>query len=151
MKNAVTREDALRYQMVGLLPRLRRFAGSLTKDPGKADDLVQAACERALIRLDQLRDGTRLDSWLYRIIYTQWIDKVRSRKTRSARLVLLSQQNKSGAAGPDSGDNLAAALDLQNALNALPEEHHAAIALVCVEGYSYMVAGRPSQAVHRLW
>ena len=140
MKNALTREDTLRYQMVGLLPRLRRFAGSLAKDPDKADDLVQAACERALKRLDQLAEGTRLDSWLYRIIYTRWIDKVRRHKTRSAKLVLLTEQNKSGASGPDSGDHLAAALDLQNALNALPAEHHAALALVCVEGYSYAEA-----------
>jgi RNA polymerase sigma-70 factor (ECF subfamily) len=140
MKNAGTLEDTLRYQMVGLLPRLRSFARSLTKDPDRADDLVQAACERALERLDQLAEGTRLDSWLYRIIYTRWIDKVRRQKTRSAKLVLISEQNKSSASDSDSGDHLVAALDLQNALNALPEEHHAALALVCVEGYSYAEA-----------
>ena len=33
-----------------------------------ADDLVQAAYERALQRLDQWREGTRLDSWMYRIV-----------------------------------------------------------------------------------
>ena len=140
MKNDGRREDTLRNQMVGLLPRLRRFARSLARDPDKADDLVQAACERALIRLDQLRDGTRLDSWLYRIIYTRWIDKVRRHKTRSAKLVLISEQNKSSAPGPDSGDHLGAALDLQNALNVLPKEHHAALSLVCLEGYSYAEA-----------
>lgn len=140
MKDAGTSENALRYQMVELLPRLRRFARSLTKDPDRADDLVQAACERALERLDQLAEGTRLDSWLYRIIYTRWIDKVRRYKTRSAKLVLISEQNKTHAPGPDSGDHLVAALDLQNALSELPEEHHAALALVCVEGYSYAEA-----------
>lgn len=88
MKNAETRDEMLRNQMVGLLPRLRRFAMTLAKDPDRADDLVQASCERALTRLDQLREGTRLDSWLYRIIYTQWIDNLRRKKTRSAKLIL---------------------------------------------------------------
>lgn len=140
MENAVTQEDALRYQMVGLLPRLRRFARSLAKDPDRADDLVQAACERALNRLGQVQEGKRLDSWLYRIIYTQWIDHLRRRKTRTARLVVVSDENKSGTPGTNSGERLDDALDLQNALNTLPQEHHAAIMLVCVEGYSYAEA-----------
>jgi RNA polymerase sigma-70 factor (ECF subfamily) len=140
MKNPATREVTLRNQMVGLLPRLRRFARTLTKDPDKADDLVQATCERALNRLDQLREGTHLDSWLYRIIHTQWIDKLRRINTRSAKLIVLSNESKSISPGIDSGDHLEAALDLQHALNTLPEENHAAIVLVCVEGYSYAEA-----------
>jgi RNA polymerase sigma-70 factor (ECF subfamily) len=140
MKISGRREDVLRNQMVGLLPRLRRFAMGLARDSYRADDLVQAACERALERLDQLEEGTRLDSWLYRIVYTRWIDTVRRRKTRSAKLVLLSEENKSATPGADSGERLDVALDLQNALNALPEEHLAAIILICVEGYSYAEA-----------
>ena len=140
MENAGRREDVLRNQLVGLLPRLRRFARGLARDPFRADDLVQAACERALERLDQLAEGTRLDSWLYRIIYTRWIDNVRRRKTRSAKLFLLSEENKSATPGTGSGNRLDVALDLQNALNALPEEHLAAIMLICVEGYSYAEA-----------
>ena len=140
MRNAAIGEDTLRYQIVELLPRLRRFARSLTKDSDRADDLVQAACERALERLDQLEAGTRLASWLYRIIYTRWIDHMRRRKTRSAKLILLSEEKKSSTRAYDSGDPIAAVLDLQNALAALPEEHHAALTLICVEGYSYAEA-----------
>jgi RNA polymerase sigma factor (sigma-70 family) len=84
LNNIQLREEALRQEIVSFLPRLRRFARSLAKDPDKADDLVQAACERALGRLSHVREGTRLDSWLYRIIYTRWIDKMRRGKTRSA-------------------------------------------------------------------
>ena len=68
------RHETLRRQLVGLLPRMRRFARSLAGDPSRADDLLQAACERALGRLDQVQEGTRIESWLYRIIYTQWVD-----------------------------------------------------------------------------
>lgn len=140
MKNSETRDEILRHQMVGLLPRLRRFALTLARDPDRADDLVQAACERALTRLDQLRKGTRLDSWLYRIIYTQWIDKLRRKQTRSAKLILLTNEFRSMNPGTDAGNPLDTALDLQNALNRLPEEHQAALMLVSVEGYSYAEA-----------
>ena len=140
MKKTLTREDELRNQMVGLLPRLRRFARGLSKDPDRADDLVQAACERALNRLYQVADDTRFDSWLYRIIYTQWVDKLRRHKTRSDKLVLISEQNKTRVSEANSAAYLDVVLDIQNALNTLPEEHHAAILLVAVEGYSYAEA-----------
>ena len=117
-KHLTPREEALRQEIVSFLPRMRRFARSLARDPDRADDLVQAGCQRALERLNQVREGTRLDSWLYRIIYTRWIDKLRRGKSRSANLVVLS------------GADLPAAA-------AAKAEHHAAITLVSVEGYSY--------------
>ena len=45
-----------------LLPRLRRFARSITYNPEDGDDLVQVAVERALNRSEQWEAGTRLDS-----------------------------------------------------------------------------------------
>lgn len=140
MKIKISRKETLRQEIVGLLPRLRRFARSLVRDPDKADDLVQAACERALDRLDHFREGTRLDSWLYRIIYTRWIDELRRVKTRTANLVVLSPENTSVNTDGEASNFIATALDLKKALEALPTEHHAAITLVGVEGYSYKEA-----------
>jgi len=134
------REETLRDQIVGLLPRLRRFGLSLTKDLDSADDLVQGACERALTRLDQLRDGSRLDSWLCRIIYTQWIDTLRRRQVRSEKLIVLSRETESRSASSDAGPNFSTSLDVRTALESLPEEHRAAVMLVCVEGYGYAEA-----------
>ena len=136
-KNSLPREEALRQEMVNLLPRLRGFARSLAKETDKADDLVQAACERALDRLNHVTEVTRLDSWLYRIIYTQWIDKLRRGKTRAAKLFVLNVDQENVAADGDSGNRLADILDMQKALDMVPAEHQAAITLVCVEGYSY--------------
>ena len=135
--NITPREEALRQEIVSYLPRLRRFARSLTRDPDRGDDLVQEACQRALERLDQVREGKRLDSWLYRIVYTRWIDKLRRGRTRSSHLVLLSREDASTAGKSKSGRDLEAAMDLKQALAKLPAEHHAAITLVSVEGYSY--------------
>ena len=56
----------VRQEMVALLPRLRRFAYVRTGSREAADELVQAACERALARLDQFMPGSRLDSWMFR-------------------------------------------------------------------------------------
>jgi RNA polymerase sigma-70 factor (ECF subfamily) len=134
------REETLRHQIVGLLPRLRRFGLSLTKDLDAADDLVQGACERALTRLDQLREGSRLDSWLYRIIYTQWIDTLRRRQIRSEKLIVLSRESESGSGSSDADINFTASLDVRTALESLPEENRAAVMLVCVEGYGYAEA-----------
>ena len=133
------REKALRQQMVGLLPRIRRFARGLTKDPDSADDLVQESCERALGRLNQFAEDSRLDSWLYRIVYTRWIDRLRRGKTRSAHLALLEKDAAEGAAG-SAGAGIEKLLDARDALTALPEEHRAAVLLVGVEGYSYAEA-----------
>ena len=69
-------------QLIAVLPRLRRFARGLAGSASDADDLVQAACERALARQHQFQEGTRFDSWMFRIVQTIWIDQVRSRDVR---------------------------------------------------------------------
>src|SRR6266581_297866 len=69
-------------QLVAVLPRLRRFARGLTGSAVEADDLVQAACERALSRAEQFQEGTRFDSWMFRIVQTIWIDQLRAREVR---------------------------------------------------------------------
>ena len=75
--------DEFERQLSELLPRLRRFARSLTRDHADADDLVQLSLERALNARAQWQTGTRLDSWMYRIMKNAWIDEVRSRTRRS--------------------------------------------------------------------
>lgn len=134
------REEDLRRQMVALLPRMRRFARNLTGDRERGDDLVQAACERALERLGQFRDGARLDSWLFRIIHTQWIDRVRRRQTREAHARISRPHPRTHAAEDDPSGRLAALMDVRNALTSLQEEQRAAISLVVVEGHTYAEA-----------
>lgn len=140
MSKVVTREDTLRYQLVGLIPHMRRFARGLTKDADRADDLVQEACERALKKLERPGEEMRLKNLLFRIIYNRWIDTLRRRKTRLTKLIVLSEQHKFKASDPHAGDRLDTALDLQSALDRLDDEHRAAIVLIGVEGYSYAEA-----------
>ena len=68
------------HDLLAILPRLRRFAASLSRDRADGDDLCQAALERALKARDQWQPGTRLDSWIYRIMRNLWIDEARARQ-----------------------------------------------------------------------
>jgi RNA polymerase sigma-70 factor (ECF subfamily) len=80
--NTSETSQSIHEQIVALLPRLRRFARNLTRNPHDADDVVQIAVERALTRLDQWRSGARLDSWMFKIVRNAWIDELRSRGRR---------------------------------------------------------------------
>ena len=73
-------QDELRRGIAQLLPRLRRFGSALAGTLDDGDDIVQAAIERALAKSDQWQPGTRLDSWLFKIMQNFWRDEVRMRK-----------------------------------------------------------------------
>src|ERR1700740_1995879 len=75
--------EQLREQIVDLLPRLRRFARTLARDPHDADDLVQIAVEGALTRSGQLREDAKLSSWMFGILRNAWIDETRTRGRRN--------------------------------------------------------------------
>jgi RNA polymerase sigma-70 factor (ECF subfamily) len=124
-------------QLTALLPRLRRFAHSLSRDSADADDLTQATIERALRSRDQWQPGTRLDSWAYRIMRNLWIDTARARSRKSARE---APEEEGLSVGEDPRDAMDASLDLQRVMTAmgrLPDEQREVVALILVEGFGY--------------
>lgn len=147
--------EDIREQLVSLLPRLRRFAVGLTGDVSAADDLVQQACEKALRKQHQWHPGTRLDSWMYRIIQTTRIDQIRSQRSDTVSLEssewLEARERRSEQA--QEHHNL---LDrVCGVLDRLPEDQRAVMVLVAVEGRSYQEASeilgiRPGTVMSRL-
>jgi RNA polymerase sigma-70 factor (ECF subfamily) len=129
--------EEISVRLVALLPRLRRFARSLSRDQHDADDLVQLAVERALRSLDQFRAGANLASWLFGIMKNAWIDTCRAR-TRRAEVALPEDSGEHPAVSPVDTD--ASLWSLSAAMNKLPEEQRLAVALVLVEGMSYKEA-----------
>ncbi|HWI29791.1 MAG TPA: RNA polymerase sigma factor [Stellaceae bacterium] len=126
-------------QLIGVLPRLRRFARGLTGSAVEADDLVQAACERALSRAHQFQEGTRFDSWMFRIVQTIWIDQLRARDIRREE----AEEEGVHVGTDEPGRRAEARLALQEvraALQQLPPEQRAALLLVTVDGLSYKEA-----------
>ena len=132
--------DPFQREIVGLLPRLRRLARVLARDFADADDLVQLCVERALERRDQWRVGSRLDSWMFRIMKNAWIDETRGR-ARIAKVMRdgLETDQIPDAGAPDIETRLAASA-AERALLALPEDQRLAVALVLIEGLSYREA-----------
>ena len=131
--------DAFRTQLVELLPRLRRFALGLTGNPDTADDLVQAGCERALARRGQWQPGTRLDSWMYKIMQNLWIDQVRAKHetTLAEPEDIEKVPDRDVARGTQSSIELE---QVMRAMQTLPPPMRAVLALVCIEDLSYKEA-----------
>ena len=124
-------------QLASLLPRLRRFAHTLSRDATDADDLTQATIERALRAKDQWQPGTRLDSWAYRIMRNLWVDTARGRTRRAARAV---PEEEGLSVGEDPRPGIEAAVDLHRvmaAMERLPDEQREVVALILVEGFGY--------------
>jgi len=137
----MTREaDQIRAELVALTPRLRRFARALTGQAADADDVVQTAMERALMHLDQYERGTRLDSWLYRIVRNVWIDETRARARRGKVLAPEALGEQVGHDGAAAMHAKLEANEVWAAMAELPEEQREAVALVCVEGLAYREA-----------
>jgi RNA polymerase sigma-70 factor (ECF subfamily) len=126
--------ENIQEQIVALLPRLRRFARNLARNPHDADDAVQIAVERALLRLDQWRSDARLDSWLFKILRNAWIDEVRSR-ARQAKIFMPEEHGEN--VGEASMEREIDRWTAETALMRLPEDQRLAVSLVLVEGLSY--------------
>lgn len=131
------KQSQLQRELLAFVPRLRRFAYALTGSQSDGDDLVQATCERALRNAQSFREGTRMDSWLYRIAQNFWIDECRKKKQRGETIdpdkIDLSDEG-SGAALPQNRMILAR---VREAMGHLPEEQRLVLTLVAIEGQSY--------------
>jgi RNA polymerase sigma-70 factor (ECF subfamily) len=135
--NATGTPENVRDQIAALLPRLRRFARNLARNPHDADDVVQIAVERALMKLDQWRSDARLDSWMFKIVRNAWIDELRSRGRRDRIFLAAEAGEHVGDATLDRESEL---MSVQSAMARLPEDQRTAVSLVLVEGLPYKEA-----------
>lgn len=133
MSNAST---DFKGDLVTLLPRMRRFGCSLTGSLERADDLVQAACERALSRAHQWQPGSRLDSWVFAIMRSIWFNQVQKDRVRTGGGLVDADE----LSGGDSVARMEARLrlsELDRLVAGFPSEQRSVLILVNVEGYSY--------------
>jgi RNA polymerase sigma factor (sigma-70 family) len=130
-------DNALHEEIAALLPRLRRFARTLAWQREDADDLVQLSVERAILHSSSYQAGTRLDSWLFRIIKNAWIDEVRARVRRSE---VFAPEEEGEHVGDDFAEAHQQRMAVQKAVSLLSEEHRLVVGLVLVEGLPYKEA-----------
>ena len=118
-----------------LLPSLRRFALWLSRDPNSADDLVQSCIERALSRWSSHKPGASLKSWLFTILYRQFIDGKR-RASRFQRFFGTVQEEDF----EPSAEETVMARSALEAFGQLSADQRALLMMVSVEGFSYQEA-----------
>lgn len=84
--------------------------------------------------------GTRLDSWMMRIMKNAWIDEARSRRRKD--LMVGQDDAVDRVADPlvASADMRVEAMAIRQAMTRLPEDQRLAVALVLIEGLSYAEA-----------
>ncbi|MFV0493015.1 MAG: RNA polymerase sigma factor [Pseudorhodobacter sp.] len=123
--------------LVKLLPRLRRFALGLCGNQDDADDLVQAACVRALKNEDAFVQGSRMDSWMYRIVQNLWLDNRRRVQVRGSAVDPEEAGLNDGGLAARGAEDRMLLSQVFNEMDRLPEAQRIVLTLVAVEGMSY--------------
>ena len=120
--------------LVEMLPHLRNFARSLTRNPAQADDLVQDTIVKALANVDRFDPDTNLRPWLFTILRNTFYSELRRRWREvedgeghyAARLHEAPRQD-----GKLDFD------DFKKAFSLLQDEHREVLTLIGASGCSY--------------
>lgn len=127
-------DDDFSHLLVQTLPKIRRFARSLTGNVHDADDLAQDTVTTAISNREKWTNGSRFDSWVYKIAQNLHISNVRRSNTRQRHHHKINGTQTWVQGGEEANSDL---ISIVRFLRSLPAEQQAVIHLVSVEGYSY--------------
>ncbi len=120
-------------QLKTVLPRLRIYALSLTRDRDAAEDLVHDTVVKALTGRNSFQPGTNLAAWLFRIQRNEFISGLRRRRPTvpvdTAIAELLSH--------PPHQDSGLIMREFMNAFGKLAAAQREALLLAVLEGLPY--------------
>jgi RNA polymerase sigma-70 factor, ECF subfamily len=114
---------------------LYRFAMSLTRSESDAQDLTQQTFYTWATKGHQLRDFSKIKTWLYTTLHRGFL-KTRRREIRFAHHELEEVSNELPVSLPENASRLDAALVL-SALAKVDDVYQAAVALFYLEDYPY--------------
>ncbi len=127
-----------RDELVELIPNLRRFACALVGNRNDGDDLVQSTLEKLMTK--GVPSDVNLRAWAFRVCRNLRIDAIRSTEVRSR----LDPEYVGQAPLHEDGERAMMSKlllnDVSRAMEDLPMDQRAALALVALEGYSYAEA-----------
>ena len=117
--------------------RLSRLALSITANETDARDALQDACLRAWRKLPGLRDPSRFDVWLWRIVVNSCRSLVRDRRRIDVHEITIQADpgdERPVAVIPGPGDALSETLLIRNAFAGLDVDRRTILILHHVEG-----------------
>jgi RNA polymerase sigma-70 factor (ECF subfamily) len=125
------RDNKFDEMLIGMLPKLRRYASYLTKDNIESEDLVNSVVLQCLEKHYQFTPGTDFSSWAVRIMYNTHISFTR----RSARRT--TYQLDENMANNDDPSNSQLILQLKAGLQQLPLSSRRIVVNIAI-GESYL-------------
>ena len=112
-----------------------RVARGVLKNDADAEDVAQESLIRAFRKFARLRDRNRFRAWLVRISFRIALDRLRSAKRRGLREAeWMREQERSRPANSQGSREFR--LQLERAMEELPEKLRLALLLSAVEGHS---------------
>lgn len=114
---------------------LYRFALSLSKNPDDAMDLTQSAFFKLTERIEQIRDPSRVKSWLFSVVHRAYIDQYRHH-SKFPKDTIDSVPEPAQAQNQTPGDGNDTELILQ-ALQGLDNRFRAPLTLYYFNNFSY--------------
>lgn len=124
--------DAFAVLVGAAIARLDAAARLILRDPELARDAVQNALVRAWRDLPGLRDPSRFDAWLHRLLVNSCLDEARRKRRRPIEVEILEIDEP---ARGDSSRELADRDLVERALNRLAPDHRALVVLHYYLGY----------------
>ena len=127
-----------------LLPQLRVYALSLTRDSVRADDLVQQTVLKSLAGRQSFRPGTNFPGWLFRIQRNEFISGLR----RERPTVELNDAIASTLVHAQCQESGIVMREFKKAFRTLAGDQRRALLLTALEGHSHeRIAGASRVAI----
>src|SRR6476661_11003108 len=127
--------DDFHEQLKAILPRLRVYALSLTRDRDAADDLVHDTVIKALTGRDSFEPGTNLSAWVFRIQRNEFISGLR----RLRPSVPVDSAVAESLSHPPHQESRLVMREFMSAFGKLAPTQREALLLAVLEGQSYEV------------
>ena len=122
-------------ELIKEMPKLRKFAGKLTRNAAEAEDLLQSTLLRALEKKDYFETGTDLFKWSSKIMYNMFVTNYR-RKTKFESQYDPEFHIENRSVEPDQHTKLEVKA-VSRAMDQMSAEHKEILIMVCVKGMQY--------------
>lgn len=131
--------------LVAVYPQMQRFALKLCGNPQDAEDIVQQAYAQALAHLDQFQDGTRLDSWMYRVVQNVFFNRCAQASVAERKRHLLAEPDTVPVSTEQALDANRQLTQVMTVIRQMPEHYRMVLVLVTIEGLSYQEVAQTLQ------